>query len=170
MAKPPKRLSPPQGKAQGEVPAFLKDYDGPTGLENVEFLDRAFWLDPDRHTEPWIKAFEAIDNRRDKGPLLRLLKSDCDLPRNARVCLADLLARHQLKKNRGGQSVPAYDRSDVEAMLELAIMDVRARESGISIKDALEQVSKSRGIPHELLASAYRGNRGSTRRMKKRRP
>jgi len=165
MAKRPKWLDP-----QGEIPEFLCNMTW--SAPDIPLVDRAFWLGDEStaHLDPWITALEAIDKQGDKGPLMALLKSERDLPHDVRIYLADLLARHQLKKKRGAESVPAYDRTDAEAMLELAIKDVRERESGISVKDALEKASKSRGIPHELLSSAYRGSRSSTRRMKKRRP
>jgi hypothetical protein len=164
-------------------PFSLKDYDGPTGAENIEFLDRAFWLDLGRH-KYWIEAFETIDKRGDKAPLLELLKSKSDLPRDVRWYLADLLARHQLKKKRGAQATPAYDRTDVEAVLIWAIDDVRGLvKRGMSVADALEKVVESRGYKINVsdedtigdkflrkLALAYKGNRGSTNRMKKRRP
>jgi hypothetical protein len=151
-------------------PFSLKDYKGPTGAENIEFLDRAFWLDLGRH-KYWIEAFEAIDKRGDKAPLLELLKSKSDMPRDVRWYLADLLARHQLKKKRGGQATAAYDRTDVDVKKIWAKEDVRALvKSGVSVADALEQVSKSRGIAPESLALAYAGRDGSTNRMKKRRP
>jgi hypothetical protein len=133
-------------------------------------LDYAYWLD-DPSINDWLMAFDDVDKGRDNGRLLDLLKSEHDLPREARIYLADLLERHQLKKKRGAQSVPAYDRTYTELRLSLAIEDVRRlRESRVSVKDALDRVSKSRGIPPEVLASAHRGSLGSIRRMRKRRP
>jgi hypothetical protein len=134
-------------------------------------VDRAFWLGDDTSLDCWVTALDAVDKRGDKEPLLKLLRSEHDLPREARVYLADLLARHQLKKKRGGQSVPAYDRTDADQRLLLAIEDVRRlRKKRVSVKEALDRVSESHGISPEVLATEYRGSRGSTRRMMKRRP
>jgi hypothetical protein len=133
-------------------------------------LDYASWLD-DPSINDRLMAFDDVDKGRGNGRLLDLLKSEHDLPHQARFYLADLLERHQLKKKRGAQSVPAYDRTDTEQRLIMAIEDVRRlRKSRVSVKTALDRVRKSHGIPREVLAAAYRGSRGSTRRMTKRRP
>jgi hypothetical protein len=138
---------------------------------SARLVDRAFWLGNDTSLDCWVTAFDDVDKRGDKGRLLDLLKSEHDLPREARFYLADLLARHELKKKRGGQSVPAYDRSDTEQRLILAIEDVRRlRKRRVSVGEALDRVSRSHGIPLEVLAAAHRGSRGSTRRMARRRP
>jgi hypothetical protein len=150
--------------------ARMDEEDAGRGV-SPHLVDRAFWLDDDTSIEPWVTALDAVEKRGDKGPLLDLLRSEYDLPREARAYLADLLERRQLKKKRGGQSVPAYDRTDTEQRLTLAIEDVRRlRKSRVSVEAALDQVSKSHGIPLEVLATRYHGSRGSTRRMWKRRP
>jgi hypothetical protein len=124
-------------------------------------LDYAFWLD-DPSLNDWLMAFDDVDKGRGNGRLLDLLKSEHDLPHQARFYLADLLERHQLKKKRGAQSVPAYDRTYAEQRLIIAREDVRSRESRESVETALERVSKSHGIPPEVLADAYHGRRGSS--------
>ena len=168
MSKRAKWLHRPEQK----LPEHLRNYVSTgAGVPN-DVVDRAFWLgDETAHLDPWITALEAIDKRGDKGPLLALLKSEFDLPREARVYLADLLARHQLKKKGGGQTTPAYDRTEVEIVLSLAIDDVRelVRTRKRRVAEALEQTSRTRGIPPNILESAYKDRRGSTRRMKKRR-
>jgi hypothetical protein len=110
------------------------------------------------------------------GPLLALLKSDSELPYAARVYLADLLDRYQLKKKRGGQSTAAYDRSPVDRILEAA--NARANElieSGMTTEGAFEKAAKEFSIPDRgrdgvsLLYDFHTGKRGSSVRMKKRR-
>jgi hypothetical protein len=132
---------------------------------------RGFWLPWDGLRQHWIAAFEALDARGEKRPLIELLTSDQKLPKDMRTYLADLLDRHELKKSRGRQRIPAYDRSHAEALLEMAAMGVRNLvKSGESVKAALEIASEGSKIPLDILASAYRGSRGSTRRMRRYRP
>jgi hypothetical protein len=81
----------------GPLPKYLEEASHGRGI-SVDFWDHCFWLD-DPSVERWVRALEAVDKRGDKGPLLSLLRSECDLPREARIYLADLLDRHQLKKS-----------------------------------------------------------------------
>lgn len=128
----------------------------------------ASWRDIGQNDRAWIAAFEAFDTHGDKGPLLHLLKST-GLLRD--FYLADLLERHQFKKKPGHQATPAYDTTDKELDLDLAKKAVREKvNNGSSVLKALEEESKARGIPLNALALAYKGSRGSTRRMAKRRP
>ena len=159
-------------------PAKLAKLMKDAGKGVSEFIeDRAFWLGRiDLRLIPWIVALEDIDKRDDTAPLVSLLRSRDDLPHEARVYLADLIDR-QIKKRRGAPREPAYNQSSAEAMLKLGkrrVSDLVKRTTTstkrTSVKDALERVSKSLGIPVETLASAYSGRRGSTRRMDKRRP
>jgi hypothetical protein len=50
-------------------------------------LDYAFWLD-DPSLNDWLMAFDDVDKGRGNGRLLDLLKSEHDLPHQARFYLA----------------------------------------------------------------------------------
>jgi hypothetical protein len=172
-----KRAKRPQwldGHQKAALPDFMKDYTGPMGDENIEFIDRAFWLH-DYHTPrelealaPWLGTFEAIDQRCDHGPLIALLRSPCELSSAARGYLADLLQRHQLRKKRGAPATAAYDVTDADVTLLWASQEVRKLvQDGRSIDEAVEQIGAERGIPFEILKSAYRGSRASTYRKRR---
>lgn len=164
MAPLPRRLIRPLNALLGR--------DMP-GYEKRPFLDRAYWLDIEPVTEPWISALEAIDARGDKAALLGLLVSDRELPHDARVYLADLLERHQFKRKQGHQATPLYGLSRDDQLLYCAVTEmqlIRDADKSVRVKDALEEVSKRRNIPPEKLLVAYHGRRGSMRRLNKRRP
>jgi hypothetical protein len=134
-------------------------------------VDRAFWLGEGStaHLDDWVTALEAIDKHGDKKPLLALLKSERDLPQRARFYIADLLDRYRLKKKQGRQPTPAYNVTDIEAMLLMGNM--RAHEyvaAGMSVKNALAKAAKELSLDENMLAEHYAGRRGSTNRMKKR--
>jgi hypothetical protein len=174
-AKRPQWLDQPQAlPAQPQaLPDYLEGYTGPMGDENIDFIDWAFWLH-DYHTPreidalaPWLQAFEAIDKRGDQRALVALLQSH-KLPDVAQDYLADLLQRHQLKKKRGAPATPSYDVTDADIMLLWASQDVRKLvRDGRSVDEAVEQISAERGIPFDILKSAYRGSRASTYRKPK---
>ena len=166
MSKRPKWLDDRQGKVPAHIRKLLANSSG-QGLSDA-VVDRATWLD-DEETGPitpaleaWITALEAIDRKGDKEPLLNFLKSNRELSRDARIYLADLLARYQLKKKRGGQTKPAYDRSEAEEMLALGINAVRylvnppteALRTGklvkMTVAMALDHVSDLHRIPREI--------------------
>jgi hypothetical protein len=168
MAKRPRRLDP----GQENLPEYLRTYK-PTGLGVPDsVVDREFWHG-DETTElgPWLMALEAIDKRADKAPLINLLKSDCSLPRSIRWYLADLLRRYALRKLRGAQATPAYDRTFTEAKLEWAhLLMLEYIEQGKSVREAGEQAAKERAVPEQHLDDYHKGRRTSTRRMKQHRP
>lgn len=164
MTKRPKWLN------ERNVPEHIRKAQ-PQGRGTSEAMhDAAFWLGDE--FDPWVAALEAIDQLGDKKPLMALLNSEHDLPQAARGHLANLLDRYQLKKKRGGQSTPSYDRSPAEAAL---ICDVEAVnkliKNGMSVKDAVAEVAERRGPDYlVILGNAQHGSRGSTNRMKKPRP
>jgi hypothetical protein len=98
---------------------------------------------------------------------LNLLKSKSPLDSNMRFFLADLLQRHELKRPRGRQSVPAYDRSDKEAILHIAKDNIRRRPKGMSLDEAIERVTQKFGLGVELVSNHYHGRRGSSLRLRK---
>jgi hypothetical protein len=137
----------------------------------IPVVDRAYWLDDDqrRCSGPWIDALEHVDKRGDKGPLIALLKSQRALPRLARVYLADLIERYELRRPAHRPRTPAYVLSNAESRLTLAKEHVRAhRASGMSYKDAVAAAAKDWSIGENMLATFCAGRRGSSRRMKKR--
>jgi hypothetical protein len=98
-----------------------------------------------------------------------LLDSERELPRKARFFLANLLDR-QLKK-KPGTKLAAYAMTDHAVMLLAAKDDVaKLRNSGVSVKDALERVSEAHGIPTDILDKVHRGRHSGINRMNKRRP
>jgi hypothetical protein len=167
MARP-KWLNAPRGKSPPKEIVELMKRDAGKGVAD-RVVDRAFWLTAD--LDPWVDALEAIDKRGDKKPLLDLLESDYDLPPRARIFLADLIERYQLKLPPHRPRTPAYDMTDADAMLTIALADVRKYQArGMSVDDAVAAVAKGWSIKHQnMLANFCAGKRGSSRRMKKRR-
>jgi hypothetical protein len=156
VARPPKWL---ENWAQKDVGKGVSD----------EILDRAFWLDDDCHDHAWLRALDAVDRRGDKAPLLKLLRSEAELTPTVRHYLTDLLERHNLRRRRGGQQTPAYDRSLREGRICLALAEVREYvQSGMRVSDAVEEAAKRHRLSVEQVANAYNGRRGSTRRIKQR--
>ena len=137
------------------------------GFENVTIVDRAQWIE-DEHNRDWYKAFEAIDKHGDKIKLLNLLRSKSPLDSNMRFFLADLLQRYELKRPRGRQSVPAYDRSDKEAILHIIKDNIRRRPKEMSLDKAIEREAQNFDLGVELVSNHYHGRRGSSLRLKKR--
>lgn len=132
--------------------------------ENISDLKGlGFWFGNGKSNDPWIAAFQAIDESGDKAPLLKLLDVGEPPPP---ALLADFLRRHTLKKKPGAQATPKYRRSDADVALILAVEDVRRlrRKDKKSVAEALEQISKARRIPHDILKEAYAGRRGASRR------
>jgi hypothetical protein len=135
-------------------------------------VDRAFWLDDGRggvEGREWIEALEAIDVHGDKSRLLELLQSDMPLPHSSRRYLADLIARYELKRPRGGRATPAYDRSGSEAMLLLAkdaYHDERRRK-GKTVEEAIAAVAQQFDLAPNVVRTAVEGRRGSSRRSKR---
>lgn len=146
----------------------LFDDGGPTGLENVTISDRAAWLDDDPRVTPWIKALEKADRRGDMASFLAVLKGS--LPAEAFPFIKDFFDRHQLAKKRGRPLVPLYDRSPKEAILEMAVEDLKA---AVAKKQKAEAAAEGVAIQYSIepgtLLDAYRKKRGSTARMNARR-
>jgi len=133
--------------------------------------DTAFWLDQSDPSWPWYLALEDIDKRGDKTALLKLLRSG-EMPATIGHHLADLLERYQLRRRPGRQRTPSYDRSDSEAVLLIAIDEVRARvKKGMKVSDAITEVAKGYTwcrLSEDTLALAYAGQLGNMRRIGKR--
>lgn len=119
--------------------------------------------------QPWIDAFEAIDVRGDKLPLIKLLEKNIEMPWPAPWHLADLLKRYNLRKRRGRQMAPSY--ANPPAMQKL----VRARKYYLRyVKEdratAFERAAGKDGVDEEILRAFVEGKYGSKRRVQKRKP
>jgi hypothetical protein len=99
--------------------------------------------------------------------------------RAARRALADLLLRFKFdRRGRGRPRTPSYDRTIVDAHLEAARQYVNElmAEKGISERDAIEEAARRYRIPsaetseRDILGNFIEGTRGSSGRMKRRRP
>jgi hypothetical protein len=138
----------------------------------------------------WRKAVECADGG-DVQSLIDLLRTDHVPGPEARVLIADLLSRYALKRPRHRPATPAYKTTLDEARMNDAAALVRYyREKGMSEDEAIQQALreqkraslsegeyKTDGQLDELISEAendtlryrVRGQRGSTRRMAKRR-
>ena len=73
-----------------------------------------------------------------------LLKADAELPRNARLQLADQLDQNLLKKKHGPPKIPAYEQSEVDVELNFALEEaIELAEAIETVEQALLQISKS---------------------------
>jgi hypothetical protein len=126
-----------------------------TGLKG---LPRAVW---EGAPAEWIAALQAIDQRQDKGPLLRLLLSEKPMPRAVRYHLADLLERYNLKRPPRAQRQPSYDMTMQNQRLDLARTAVRERPRGMTVKAAIKAFSKQYGMEESALETACGGHHKS---------
>jgi hypothetical protein len=174
MAKRSKWLERPNDP---NIPKYLRNAKM-AGVGVKSGVVEQVWWKGCSNLSPWIAAFEALDKADNKQPLLQLLRSNLDLPADARFYLADLIDR-QVKRKQGGQNTPAYDRSPADAMLEDADWLVRnARTDGMGLSDALKHATNffrfvdkgAREDFYSRLAEFHANRRPSSRRMKKRRP
>ncbi len=157
-------------------PSWLKKPAPPNNKPDEFFGNRpisetymSFGLDA--VTVQWIEAMWLIDNEKSAEKLVNMLKSNSPLTETARLLLADLIERHKFTRRPGNQRTPAYDFDEIEQQIIVGVLDVkllrentRKGEPRLSVEEAIEQVCKSSGIPVEILSSAYRGTRGSTKR------
>jgi hypothetical protein len=121
--------------------------------------------------QPWIDVLVAVDYRGDKAPLIELLKSNKQMPEEARWYIGDLLARYLLKRPKGRRTTPAYDRSLAEMRLIWAEASVREHmKGGMKAAKAIEGTLPVYGVQRSTQAAYHAGRLGSARRMKKRRP
>ncbi|MHC2672754.1 hypothetical protein ACVI1J_004917 [Bradyrhizobium diazoefficiens] len=108
---------------------------------------------------------------------LALLRADSELTAAQRAQLADLIQIRDLKRPAHRPPTPAYDRTDVDAHLEWDETQVRQLQKNggrvggarMALESAINKVAPD---PRDasILRDYIAGKRGSTRRMKKRRP
>jgi hypothetical protein len=112
--------------------------------------------------------FDDIAEANDSGnlrPLIERLLSNEAMPRKARVWLADLLARHQLKRRKGGQANPVWDPSDAEVSLRKAEREYeRLLREGVSKTDAIKQAAELYGLKPSTLQLHIDGRLGASNR------
>jgi hypothetical protein len=128
---------------------------------STRLCDIAYWL-PDDVDEVLIEALQKVDasQGRNTGPLIAALRARNDY---LLALLADLLQRYQLKRKRGRQQTPIYDRTDIHRRLDMAKHDVQVN------KKTREQAAADWHVPVKVLEAHLSGKRGSERRMAKRR-
>jgi hypothetical protein len=136
-------------------------FDDDTGLE---------WLDDAKVNAAWYEALAAIDVRRDKKPLVHLLKSGQVPPPSIAFYIGDLLERYTLKRPKARPRVPAYLRTPKQIKLIAATIYVhrRVHVDGVELAVALEQVAAETGQSEETLTAAYLGQHGGLRRATRR--
>lgn len=150
-----------------------EDSFNPVGVNAMverDFPEIPFVEDP--QVFRWIVAFTALDQRRDKAPLIKLLKDNAPMPWPVPWHLADLLRRYNLVKRRGNQKeVPSYDYSAATAKL------IRAKRyfkhyifKQISKETALAKAADKCDLNVETLRTFLEGRSTSARRQAKRRP
>jgi len=175
LKRTPKKVKRPVEKPV-DLPSYMQGYTGPLGSEGIEFSDTAFWIDDSlRIDEDWLNAFKAADEKGDKcdkRPLTTLLRSGRKLVPAVRDFLADLIERKLVPLPKGPSRIPAYDLSDIEKQLLLAVMSAHdyVERCGDSVQDALVKAAKEYPeISVDTLAAAYAGQRTLARRIADRR-
>ena len=108
---------------------------------------------------------------------LKLLRGQSALTLAQRTHLADLMQMRELKRPAHPPVTPAYDRTEVESHLERDAQKVRQLQKNggklggapMTLESAVDKVAPD---PDDaaILKAYITGNRGSTRRMKARRP
>ncbi len=120
----------------------------------------------------WIEALDQIeerpwlsDNGSNKKPLTDLLRSDCELPKEVREWLADLIERRCVPLPVGRPRTPVYTISDTSLLHLLAVQWVRKyRREGMSEEAALEEIAKECNINVTSLRLSFQGKNTSLRR------
>lgn len=128
----------------------------------------------------WNRAIRIADETGDFSELVSLLQSEVEVTRPARLLLADLFDRHQLKKveikkKRGRPRLPVNRRSLTEIKMASAVKAIgEVRAAGYSKEAAENWVREKWGMPLDLdqpdkdpLSVALEGKRGSLNRAKK---
>ncbi len=142
----------------------------------------------------WREAVVRAD-QGDLEPLITRLRSEEVLGPEARIWVADLLKRHNLKKKPGRQATPAYRTTLIEGRLDHQAALVRFWQGkGLSNKDAIRAALRDvkreefklehcleptptdqqldelvTDAEFDLLENFITGRRGSSRRIKQRR-
>jgi hypothetical protein len=123
--------------------------------------DICFWL-PHDVDEVLVEALVALDasGGRNKKPLIAYLRERTDLG-DLGKWLANLLERYNLKRKRGGQETPAYDRTDIHRRMLLAEIAVEGGQT-------IEKAAADAGLKEEPFRDYLSGHRGSEQRMERR--
>lgn len=154
-----------------ELEPLLREHAG-EGISD-QFVDLLYWAakNPDPRSRRWLEALSDVDVHGDKSKLLELLRSGEELSPDIRYHIADLLGRYELKRGRGRQQTPSYDRTPNQWALEVAIERVRIDvKSGMSVEDAVQKNATEIGgiaVDAYILGPAYRGKLGAMRFAKR---
>jgi hypothetical protein len=115
--------------------------------------------------EELVMALMAFDRRGDLEPLKRWMC--CDRPPEARALIDDFFARQPPgRKKIGRPRPPIYTGTENEMAKYCAVMAVKHRATGVSVKRAIEKAAARYGLSEGAVADAYAG-RGATYRAKK---
>ena len=149
----------------------LMKADKEKGFENFSASDFYYWVAelPEFNSnddDNWFDAIEAVNKRRDKKPLLDLLLSDRELSALMRYFLADLLNHGNFQR----KALPAYVMSEKAWAEQQMVARVRRlrRAKNLSVKQAIEKVSKDCGIDEQGLADDYQRQRNWVKDFEKR--
>ena len=113
-----------------------------------------------------VDQYQLTDPRPDKKPLIKLLKSR-GTTKAENELLADLIDRVVLTWPVGRRRRPAYLITDDDHHLSNARVSVKhLRDDGLSVVEAITQVSKETGIPYQKLEDAHHRRRRSMRKKK----
>jgi hypothetical protein len=122
--------------------------------------------------EPWVVATKTLDHCGDKKPLLELLKSERAMPRAARLVLADLLGRYQLKPRPGRPAIPVYTLAKQHVALKIARAHYdELRRDGMKREEALERAANEGiggPVVKQTLEDYLKGKIAGYRRAEKR--
>jgi hypothetical protein len=154
-----------------ELERLLREHVG-EGISD-KFVDLLYWaVNPDPRSRRWLEALSNVDVYGDKSKLLELLRSGEELSPDIRYHIADLLERYELKRRRGRQQTPSYDRTPGQWALEVAVERVREDvRAGMSVPAAIDKNAATAigGVKVDggVLDAAYRGKLGAMRFAKR---
>jgi hypothetical protein len=133
-----------------------------------DFIYWAFWLDLPPRDWPWVEALDELDRLRDKKPLQRLLKSDCELSPKMRRYLADLIERRCVPLPKGRRHTPIYTITEKEVRHCFAHWDVADnRKLGMSLDDAIKKAANRFHLNTTSLRLSLEGRHTSLRKSMK---
>jgi hypothetical protein len=131
-------------------------------------LDEIVWNDDEKVNAEWYAALQAIDERGDKQPLVRLLQRGQVPPPRIAFYIGDLLDRYALKQGRGKPRTPAYARTPEQLKLIQGVIYAHklVHRDGVDLPVALAEVAAEFRLSEETLSKAYAGKHGGLRRAK----
>jgi hypothetical protein len=146
------------------IDELMEEMEKDAGLGvSMRLRDRTYWLgDIGFDDERWLEACDALDTKQNKEPLLALLRESKALRDH---WIADILSRYRLVRKPGRQRTPAYNLTEVNIDLDLALKDVRAqREKRVRLNEAIKSAAREYRLDDEVVRQAWVGKLGSWRR------